>query len=774
MRVRRLLGHGLERLEDRRLLAGFAVTESSEFTIVSEAGTIDPIAIVLTAQPDSDVVLLLTSGDTSEVTVHPASLTFTPENWNWPRMVSVNGVDDLLVDGSQVTQVTVSVDPDNSDDAFDLLPSQSVEVITTDNEVPGFTVSRNTAMVSESGTSDNFAAVLAAQPDADVVLTVTSADTEEVTVVPPTLTFTPADWNLPQTVTITGVDDDVDDGIQMTGVTVSVDDAVSDPLFAALSDEVVEVFTTDDDVVGFTLSEATALVSENGTTDTFTAHLTAPPESNVVLTVASSDPGEAAVSPTTLTFTPSDWNSPQTVTITGVDDLTIDGSQISLVTVGVDDGASDDGFDGLSDQTVIAITTDDDDAGFVLSTILASVSESGTTDAFTIRLTAQPSTDVTLTVISSDTGEVTASPTVLVFAPADWNSPQTVTVTGVDDPLIDGSQITLVTVRVAGEVSDGDFAELAEQTVIVTTADDDVAGFTLSKTAVSVSESGTSDTFTVVLTAQPGSNVVLDVTSGDTGEATAGPATLTFTPEDWNSPQTVTVTGVDDVDDDGDQSTSVTVGVDKINSDGQFVGVGSQAVSVTTADNDVSWRNTENPFDVDGNGWVDAADVLMIINYLNGHSEDLTLPPSPAAPPPYYDVNGDGLCTAADVLVVINYINTYGLPHTSGGEGEDASRGRLPDAAVGAVAPTEPTRLASANESLAPASSDATARAPRSALARPPGDQRMSGTRTRLAHLVSGGRRQAADAVFEAWPDSPADDLTDTLAPDLGCVLRRA
>ena len=73
-------------------------------------------------------------------------------------------------------------------------------------------------------------------------------------------------------------------------------------------------------------------------------------------------------------------------------------------------------------------------------------------------------------------------------------------------------------------------------------------GFTIAETEgeTRVSESGTSDTFTVVLDAEPCSNVVLRVTSQDTGEAVVDQASLTFTPHNWDEPQTVTVTGVDD------------------------------------------------------------------------------------------------------------------------------------------------------------------------------------------------------------------------------------
>ncbi len=124
------------------------------------------------------------------------------------------------------------------------------------------------------------------------------------------------------------------------------------------------------------------------------------------------------------------------------------------------------------------------------------------------------------------------------------------TVTGVDDVLGDGNQNTTITISVDDANSDDAYDPLADQTVSATT----------------VNESGTTDTFTVVLDAQPVSDVVLTVVSGDTGEATVTPASLTFTNGDWAAPQGVTVTGVDDALDDGNQNTSITVSVDDANS----------------------------------------------------------------------------------------------------------------------------------------------------------------------------------------------------------------
>ncbi len=561
----------------------------------------------------------------------------------------------------------------------------------------GFTVSRSMAFTGENGTPDSFSVVLTAEPDLDVVLTVISARPGELAVSPAVLTFTPADWNTPQSVTVVAVDDRVDDGAQYTDVAVGVDGESSDQRFAALDSRHVMVSTEDDDQAGIWLSKTTANVSENETTDTFAVRLTSQPVDNVVLTVISLDPGEAAVSPMVLTFSPVDWDVPQTVTVTGVDDSLLDGNVSTQVMVSTVDELSDAPFRGMF-RAVHVATVDNDVAGFALSHSALTVSESGTSDTFTVVLTAKPEVSVTLTAIRSDAGEATASPAVLTIPPEDWDVPQTVTVTGVDDPLLDGDQTSWVTVSVAPDISDSRFAGVAPQAVSVTTTDDDNAGFTLSKSLALVSETGTTDSFTVVLTAQPENDVTLTVSGSDLGEATAGPATLVFTPAGWNSPQTVTITGADDTRRDGDQASQVIVAVDDSQSDEYFVGVLAQTVSVTTTDDDQGWQNSENPYDVTGNGVVDAADVLILINHVNGNAGRPALPSPPASPPPYYDVNNDGLCTAFDILLVINFINNQsgvGVSASSAGEGESQSPAATRLQATPLDAPADPSGDAS-------------------------------------------------------------------------------
>ena len=398
--------------------------------------------------------------------------------------------------------------------------------------------------------------------------------------------------------------DSIIDGSQTSTITVLIDDANSDDDFDAIADQTVSVSTTDDDVAGFTVSETQGStgVDESGTTDIITVVLNAQPASDVVITVTSSDTGEATVT-SSLTFTSENWDTPQNVTVTGVDDDLVDGTVNSTVTIAVDDANSDDDFDAVADQAVTASTTDDDVAGFTVTETEGStgVTEAGSTDILNVVLNSQPDSDVVLTISSSDTGESsvhgsTVSNNTITFTSANWDTPQAFTVTGVDDDLVDGTVTSTVTISVVDAVSDDNFDAVADQTVSVSTTDDDVAGFTIVELdgSTEVDESGDTDTFTVVLDAQPDSDVVLTITSSDTGEATVT-SSLTFTSANWDTAQVVTVTGVDDDLIDGTIASTVTVSVNDAASDNNFDAVADQTVSVSTTDDDVAGFTVSEP-----------------------------------------------------------------------------------------------------------------------------------------------------------------------------------
>src|SRR6516165_10398500 len=113
-------------------------------------------------------------------------------------------------------------------------------------------------------------------------------------------------------------------------------------------------------------------------------------------------------------------------------------------------------------------------------------------------------------------------------------------------------------------------------------------GITVSPTSGLVtSEAGGTASFTVHLAAPPTATVTIALASDRAGEGVASPGTLTFDATNWDVDQTVTVTGVDDAVDDGDQPYLVVL-YPAVSDDAQYNGMDPDDVSVTNLDNDTA------------------------------------------------------------------------------------------------------------------------------------------------------------------------------------------
>jgi hypothetical protein len=97
------------------------------------------------------------------------------------------------------------------------------------------------------------------------------------------------------------------------------------------------------------------------------------------------------------------------------------------------------------------------------------VAEGGATDTLSVALTSQPTANVTVTVNGNT--DVSASPTTLTFTSANWNTAQTVTVTAVDDTLVEGPESANITF--ASSSSDARYNGLSIAPVPVAITDND-------------------------------------------------------------------------------------------------------------------------------------------------------------------------------------------------------------------------------------------------------------------------------------------------------------
>ena len=418
--------------------------------------------------------------------------------------------------------------------------------------------------VSEGGRKA-YTVHLQTNPWGDVTVALTSGDTGAATVSPQVLTFTPGNWNTPQRVAVTGVQDD-----DTTDETVIVIHDATGGGYNVKADFTVTV--EDDDTQGLTIAPAEVSVDEGAeAAQAYTVALDTQPTGAVTVTPTSGDTGAATVSPRALTFTPDNWNTPQRVAVTGVRDDDTDDE-----TVTVSHAVSGADYDGVPAGAVTVTVEDDDTQGLTIAPAEVSVDEGAeAAQAYTVALDTQPTGAVTVTLTSGDTGAATVSPRALTFTPDNWSTPQRVAVTGVRDDDTDDETVT-----VSHAVSGADYDGVPAGAVTVTVADDDTQGLTIAPAEVSVDEGAeAAQAYTVALDTQPTGAVTVAPTSGDTGAAKVSPRALTFTPDNWNTPQRVAVTGVRD-----DDTTDETVTVSHAVSGADYDGVPADAVTVTVAD----------------------------------------------------------------------------------------------------------------------------------------------------------------------------------------------
>ena len=211
----------------------------------------------------------------------------------------------------------------------------------------------------------------------------------------------------------------------------------------------------------------TLVTTELGNVATFTVRLHGAPTAKVTIPLSSSNTAEGTLSVDRLIFTPDDWDTPQTVTITPVDDALVDGDVAYTIVIGPALSA-DDVYDAMDADDVSVVNHDDETPGFAVDPVLGlATSEWGDAASFTVRLFTEPTADVVLTLASSDPSEGILSTTTLTFTPDNWDQPQTVTITGVDDSLYDGNiAYTIITYPAVSDDDNYDGVDADDVSVI--------------------------------------------------------------------------------------------------------------------------------------------------------------------------------------------------------------------------------------------------------------------------------------------------------------------
>ena len=470
---------------------------------------------------------------------------------------TATGTTNLPLNTALVEGVTYYAEAANFSDPTNIYYRQSITRIPVLVHLidPGFNIATPTLSLSEGGSATSIGVALSDQPSSTVVVELTSSTASDVSFSVSSFSFTNANWNVTQTASISVVDDTIVEGSETVTISIAIDDSASDDCYDPLADTEFVLTIADNDTPGYTVSTISGTLTENDpTTRSFTVSLTAEPGAPVIFDLINSDASEVSISVSSLTFTPSNWNISQVVTLYAVDDNLIDGAQTTSIDIQVN-SASPPVFTALASQTRTIQTLDDDNAGINVSSIQGDLTEGDSTSAsFEVSLQTIPSGMVTLTLSLSEATEALLGVSSLTFTASNWNVSQTVLLSSVDDSVLDGTQTTTITLAVDA-TSPAAYAALSDSSVSVSTLDNEAAGAVVMMLDNVTGENGDTGSFSIRLIEPPTANVTIFLSSSNTSEGSVQSA-VSFTPTNWNTAQLIIVTGVNDTPPEADGAVS--------------------------------------------------------------------------------------------------------------------------------------------------------------------------------------------------------------------------
>ena len=523
--------------------------------------------VMLTSRPAHDVIIAVTHSGDQDIGINDQELTFTDSDWNQAQTVAVTAAqdEDARDDTATLSHSVVSTDTD-----YNGITVSEVEVTVTDDEIAGLSI-RPTELAIAEGGSETYQVVLTSQPTDEVTVTITRSGDGDISIDDQELTFTDSDWKTARVVRASAAhDDDARDDAATFSHTVSSTDAD----YNGIAVPNVDVTVTDDETAGVSITPTKLTIAE-GASDSYQVVLTSQPAHDVTVTITHSGDPDIGIDNRELTFTDSDWETAQAVTVSAAQD---DNARDDVATLSHSVASTDTDYNGIGVSEVDVAVTDDETAGVSIRPTELTIAEGGS-DTYQVVLTSQPTDDVIVTISRSGDGGISIDDQELTFTDSDWNQAQTVAVTAAhDDDAIDDNATFSHTVASA----DGDYNGITVSEVEVTATDDETAGVSITPTKLTIAEGG-SDSYQVVLTSQPTDEVTVTITRSGDGDISIDDQELTFTDSDWKTARVVRASAAHD-DDARDDAATFSHSV--ASTDGDYNGVTVSAVDVTVRDDE--------------------------------------------------------------------------------------------------------------------------------------------------------------------------------------------
>ena len=528
-----------------------SIVLSSTATLTIDEGDSGNFSVSLSSAPSGDVTITLTKSSPS-LTLSPASLTFTTSNHSTAQQVTVTAAED--------------------DDAIDILdtitlrasgginaPAVTKSIRMRDDETAQFNLTTISLSLREGG-QGTFGLRPDTRPSASITVSLTSSNPDITVDTDPntsgnqtTLAFSRFGqtnaWNQYRTVRVfVGQDDDPDD----ESVDISISGTGGDYQDKTAK---VTVSVVDDDKASGTivLSPAGTLRVPEGKSGSLDVSLSTLPSADVNISLSNGNPRVLSLSPTSLTFTASNYSTAQRITLVAAsdDNATNDSDTITLIATG-----------GLiAPAATKAVRVVDDEKAEFLLTLESLVLDEGRHGAFGVRPAARPSASITVSLTSSnpditvDTDPNTpGNQTTLTFhrfgQTNAWNQYRTITIFADQDRDANDESVHISLVGMGGDYQD----KTARVDIFV--ADDDpprppaptvyLGGIVVSPSIITLPEGGRTS-FSVGLDAAPPSNVTIAL-SKTNPDVTLASNTITFTPSTWQRTVDVGIVAAEDSD----------------------------------------------------------------------------------------------------------------------------------------------------------------------------------------------------------------------------------
>ena len=566
-------------VESSRIIAQLVIVDndpsgitfpSTRLEVTEEDATGAAYTLEMVSEPAEDVFIDISGTQDSDVTVSPATVTFTPANWDTPKTVRVTAAhdDDLVDDEVTLThRARGPVPGENKAERrlYDDHDLPSVMITVKDNDVVPVSVSfeQSDYTVAEGG-SVTVKVTLSEDPERTVIIPISKANQDgasnsDYSGVPADVTFNSGDTE--KTFSFTATDDTVDDDGE--SVKLSFGTLPAGVTEGTISETTVSITDDDDLQVSVSFGQNAYTVAE-GDDVTVTVTLSEDPERTVIIPISKANQdgasnGDYSGVPANVTFNSGDTEKTFSFTATN-DTVDDDGESVKLSFGTLPAGVTE----GTNGETTVSITDNDVPEVEVRFRRDSDSIEEGITNGIIIELSADPERTVVVPIVVTHRDGATADdysgvPANVVFQPGQILTYFNMKL--IDDNVVEDAEILEFTFgTLPDRVTEG-----TPNKHTLTINDPLPTTVSFGSATYSVEESDDPSTpgkdereveITVNLNASPGLMVTIPITATNESGATSAdhsgvPASLVFGSHETS--KTFSFTATDDtVDDDGE------------------------------------------------------------------------------------------------------------------------------------------------------------------------------------------------------------------------------